>query len=655
MSEQAPSGSVKAGGSYVEFFAVDGKFNKDVTKLQNRLKAFGSFATKAGAMLSAAGAGAAGSFLATAKSFADAGSAIDDMSQRTGVAVKWLSEMRYATQMSGTSMEAFETGIKGMTKAQFGADEESKTALKTLSSLGLSIGALKGMSPEQAFLTIAESLSQVEDPTRRAALSMKVFGKAGSDLLPLMNGGRKGIEDLQAAAAKLGVSMSADDVAAAAALGDSLDELQMAIGGVKNAIGAAVAGPLKEWLDWFRDEIPAATKWVKENEGAVVTVGKLSAGLAIGGSALSAFGIAMTGISMGLGKVSSVAVGTIKHIRAIGAAGLVAVAYALGQAFLKWAGNQEELNRQLEITNRLNKELADHEAKKTQSAIEENRGKKSLGDRRKDIDDKVAMAEKNLKGSADGLAAAQQNLTDNSGWWNGTIDTVWGSAEMDGFRQDIKDAQQRVDAQREQLKLLKEEQDAIKAEQYKEHEDKLRKPMADAINSGIAGATRWGQTMIPRAAGLVEAGKEYAKKKTDEAEDRRKSLEDDAKALKEDQKTPEEKARDRIARAQRMRDAGLIDDRELSMEKAKVQLEVTQDKADKLAERTNKRESLNVGVSEEQKNFLAMQAGKRDVQAEQLKAVKDGAKTQAEILAETRRLNQYLAANGVALVEVGDA
>lgn len=665
MSETAPSGAIKSGESYVEFVAVDGKLNKDLTVIQNRLKTFGSLATKAGALLSAAGAGAATGILALSKSYADAGSAIDDMSQRTGVAVKFISELRYAAQMSGTSIETCETAIVAMSKALYGADEESKAAVKTLSDLGLSIGDLKGKSPDQAFLTIADALSKVEDPSRRTALAMKVFGKSGTDLIPMLSGGRAGIEELMKSAEKLGITMTAEDAAAAAKLGDALDELQMAIGGVKNAIGAAVAGELTDWINYFREGIPQATAWVKEHEGAVSAFGKISAGAAVAGSALTAFGIAATGLSMGFTQAVSAASGLMKAVKGIGAVAsggggllaIAAIATAVAAAIARWASNTEEYNRQLAISKRLNTELEDIDRKRTQKSLDENRGKDTLAQRKKDIDEKIAIAEKNVHGSGQGVQNAQNNFNDSNGWGNWFLDSTVGSGDLDAAREDIKDAEGKRDSDRANLQALLDERATIESQLADEQKIKdAMKPStmkwAGRVGNRLGGmAKNWGQGVLTSGQGLVEAAKEQSGK-IDEADlERRRGLFDEAASIRESNKTPADRRKERLARLDTLRSEGAISDQDAAMERAKIGLEAAQDKSDELGQRTQNREQLNLGISDDQKSLLAAQAGQMDSADETRKNTGRAALTLDEVLTETRRLNQYLTQNGVALVE----
>ncbi len=97
----AAASGIRAGAAYVELFVRDGRLVKGLNAASARLEAFGASITALGARLAGLGVTLALPFLGAAKLFADMGSDMLDMSQRTGVAVEALSELRYAAEQSG--------------------------------------------------------------------------------------------------------------------------------------------------------------------------------------------------------------------------------------------------------------------------------------------------------------------------------------------------------------------------------------------------------------------------------------------------------------------------------------------------------------------------------------------------------------------------
>ncbi len=176
--------------------------------------------------------------------FASVGSALDDMSQRTGLSVEALSGLSFAAKMSDTSLEGLQSGLVKMTKFMDGVESGSSAALQTLDQLGISVAELQGLSGEGKLKVFADALSQIEDTSQRSAMAMKVFGKGAVDLLPLLTEGAAGLTEMQKRAEELGLVMSDKDAKAAAVLGDQIDTLIMTADMAAVKIGSLFAPAL---------------------------------------------------------------------------------------------------------------------------------------------------------------------------------------------------------------------------------------------------------------------------------------------------------------------------------------------------------------------------------------------------------------------------
>jgi hypothetical protein len=234
------------------------------------------------------------------------------MSARTGLAVEALSELKHAAEQSGSSIEALEKGVRTMQRVLTEARGGSQSANETLARLGLSIDALAGLNPEQQFLAIADALARVEDPTTRAALAMKVFGKSGTSLLPLLAGGAAGIADLREEARRLGLTIDGESAAAAERLGDELATLWKQVKAGAFAIGAALAPTLLALVQALQPVLAGAIAWIKENQAlvtgltiAAVTVGTVGAVLVTTGAAISLVAMALSGLAAVVPVVSA--------------------------------------------------------------------------------------------------------------------------------------------------------------------------------------------------------------------------------------------------------------------------------------------------------------------------------------------------------------
>ena len=109
-------------------------------------------------------------------------------------------------------------------------------------------------------LDVADAYSQTADPAQRAQLVTAAFGRAGRELIPVLEQGRAGIEALYAGAATTGQILSQEDIdrsedfrIAMDSLGDSLRSLSIAAGQFLVPILSEAADVLTRLIDVGRD------------------------------------------------------------------------------------------------------------------------------------------------------------------------------------------------------------------------------------------------------------------------------------------------------------------------------------------------------------------------------------------------------------------
>lgn len=286
----AGSSDIRAGKSYIEL-SLEDKFSKALDNAQKKLTNFGKSVTAIGKEMLKVGVAITGPLAASALAFSKMGDEINKASQRTGVGVEALSALKYAAERSGASFEDLQTGLKKMQNALFEAEDGNDAAIKSFASLGLTISDLKNLSPEEQFSKIAERLSQVQDAGARAAISMELFGKGGTTLLPLILEGSDGIAKLTARAKELGLVMSSEDAQAATKFGDALADVFKQLSAITFQVGSAVARALQPFVAVTQKCLATVIQWVKENKNLVT-------GILIGGVALVAAGTAVIGLGL---------------------------------------------------------------------------------------------------------------------------------------------------------------------------------------------------------------------------------------------------------------------------------------------------------------------------------------------------------------------
>ncbi len=294
------AGAVKAGGVFVEIGADPAKFFAALKGVNKSIASIGKAMTSAGIRMSAIGAGAVGPIFASAAAFASVGSTLSDMSKRTGVAAESLSVLKFAAEQTGTDIAGTESALKKMQNAIFNAGNGSKEAADAFATVGLSVADLAGLSADQQLGKIADGLSAIKDPGTRAAASMQIFGKAGTDILPMLEGGSVGMEAFAAQAKRLGLIMDSQTAAKADSLGDAIDSVSVSLKTAFIQIGAAVAPMLTELANGLAAIAANAGRFITKNQQFVSTLLKAGAALFVVGGAVTGVGHSLKGFSEGI-------------------------------------------------------------------------------------------------------------------------------------------------------------------------------------------------------------------------------------------------------------------------------------------------------------------------------------------------------------------
>lgn len=299
------SGGIEAAKAFVRVYWEDSAIRRGIEGSKAMLESAAAKIAGIGAGMAGAGATILAPLTAAVFQFAGAGAAIDDMSQRTGASAEALSQLSYAAGQSGTDIGVVEKSMRKLGQTVTEAADGSQGAADALSAIGLSASELSTMTPEQQLQAVADGLAKISDPGEKAARAMDILGKSGADMLPLMNGGAEGIRELMNEADALGLTLSGDQAASAAAFDDMWDKLKNTFGAVSMQIGAALAPAITDLMGRVVPVVGMVVQWIRENGGLIKGVALLGVGLTVAGAALTTFAGLLTGIAFVIGAIMS--------------------------------------------------------------------------------------------------------------------------------------------------------------------------------------------------------------------------------------------------------------------------------------------------------------------------------------------------------------
>ena len=251
---------------------------------------------KAGMAMTVAGGAIVGALGLMINKAAKTGDEIHKMSLRTGISATALSELKHAAEISGASLGDVEKGVKKMAKSMTDADAGLATYLRSFERIGISMEDLKGLKPEEQMLLIGEAIAGLASESEKAATAQEIFGRAGTNLLPLFKEGAIGIEKLREEAHKLGVVFDTEAAAKAAALVDAQTRLKASMTGVTQNIALSLMPILTNLVEGIAKTISKISDWIKENPKLAETILKVGAGLGILMAALGPLMMMLPGI-----------------------------------------------------------------------------------------------------------------------------------------------------------------------------------------------------------------------------------------------------------------------------------------------------------------------------------------------------------------------
>lgn len=192
-----------------------------------------------------------GALVAAGKAAIDTADNLAKLSQKTGISVESLSLLKPIAEQSGVSLEGLAKGMQKLATAMVEAASGSKEQVETFSRLGVSVKDAAGQlrPTEDVLLDLADAFAAMPDGAEKSALAVKLFGKSGVELIPFLNQGRAGIEQLKQKFKELGIEISGDTARAAEKFNDTLDTVKQALSGIAMRIAEAALPALQRLAD----------------------------------------------------------------------------------------------------------------------------------------------------------------------------------------------------------------------------------------------------------------------------------------------------------------------------------------------------------------------------------------------------------------------
>ena len=188
----------------------------------------------------------------------EAGDRIDKMSQKIGMSRQAFQEWDYIMSQNGGNVESLQMGYKTLATQMDGVRKGSKDSTAVFQKLGVAVRDSSGQlrSQEDVFNDSIRALQKIQNPTEKAIMAQKLFGKSAQELKPLLNQSADSVDELRKKANELGLVLGDDAVDASVKLKDTIDTIQRTFSAFGNQIGAELMPTIQELADELINHLP---------------------------------------------------------------------------------------------------------------------------------------------------------------------------------------------------------------------------------------------------------------------------------------------------------------------------------------------------------------------------------------------------------------
>ena len=198
------------------------------------------------ALIGLGGVLAVGKFASFIKGAIDSADQMSKLSQRIGVSVKDVAGLELAFRQSGLQAGALQQSMGRLSVAIANGN-------RALEVMGVQTRNVDGTLKDtrQVLGEVANRFASYQDGAAKSALAIELFGRAGADMIPLLNGGAEGLEKFDEMAKKLGLTLDEETTTAAEKFNDTLDLVRASAEGMARQVAAQLLPTLESMAEAF--------------------------------------------------------------------------------------------------------------------------------------------------------------------------------------------------------------------------------------------------------------------------------------------------------------------------------------------------------------------------------------------------------------------
>ncbi|ADZ70126.1 hypothetical protein [Polymorphum gilvum] len=253
----------RLGEALLDLDTRDTRFNAGIDRAEKKARGLGiqfdltaAKAAKMGRNLALAAAAGTAALGVLVKKQIDHADAMSKAAASAGVTTESLSRLAWAGDLSDVALEELTSSIFRLSNAMAqAASGKDKDLAAIFTGLGVALTDAQGRlrAADAVMMDLADVFAALENGADKTALAVKIFGRSGAQLIPLLNNGRKGLADMGAEADRLGLTISTKLGQDAELFNDTLTRIQAMMRGIVIQIAGDMLPVLQSFADKLAD------------------------------------------------------------------------------------------------------------------------------------------------------------------------------------------------------------------------------------------------------------------------------------------------------------------------------------------------------------------------------------------------------------------
>ncbi len=183
-------------------------------------------------------AAVAGGLFELMKSSLETADQMGKLAQKAGITVESLSRMSIAAQLSDVSTQSLADAMGKLDKNMAAAQDGTGAQANAFEQLGIKVTDAHGhlKSADEIMSEVADKFHGTADGAGKTAAAIAIFGKAGAELIPMLNGGSEELKKFSDLSDQLGLTIDGKTAPAAAEINDRFKIMSLAAQGIGQTV-----------------------------------------------------------------------------------------------------------------------------------------------------------------------------------------------------------------------------------------------------------------------------------------------------------------------------------------------------------------------------------------------------------------------------------